>query len=302
MATPNLQLVQPANNTDIGIWDGPVNANMGAIDTALGGLVTLNAAGASGTVALTLAQYGAANLVITGTPASPVTYQTPAGVGRFFFVANASPAGAPAVSFGSASGGGVATIPPGNAATVVIDPINGGRLANTIAAAAGGLPGQVQFNAAGGLAGDAGLTYVAATDTLTVGGALALGGNLAIGGFVTSKLVVQGGSAATQTQTLSFAAASMPIDCSLSNVFSVILSASVSAAPVFSNQIDGQTVNVRLAQDGTGSRTMMWPSNFRWVGGSAGVLSTPAGSVDLLVASYFATSGTWLCSLLKGFA
>jgi hypothetical protein len=301
MATPNLQLVTPPNNSDVGTWDQPVNQNSGTVDAALGSLATLNAQGASGTIALTTAQFTCANLVITGTPAAAVTYQLPAGAGRFFFVDD-NTGGAPLISFASASGGAVATIPKGAATAVVIDPVNGARLGNTVATTAGGVPGEVQINVGGALAGDTGLTYSTATQGLTIGGPLGVGGNLAIGGVMTSKLVMQGGGATTQTLPLTFAASAMAVDCSKSNVFSVILTASLTGAPALSNMVDGQTINVRLQQDTAGARTAVWPSSFRWAGGAAGVLSTTANAVDLLVATYFGASQTWLASLLKGFA
>src|SRR5215472_6959302 len=121
MTTQNLSLQQPANNSLIGTWDTAVNATTAALDKALGSLQTLNATGLTGLQALTLAQYGAANLVVTGAPAGNVTYQLPAGVGRFLFVDNAT-TGSFSVSFASASGGAVVTVPQGDAATIIIDP------------------------------------------------------------------------------------------------------------------------------------------------------------------------------------
>lgn len=37
-----------------------------------------------------------------------------------------------------------------------------------------------------------------------------------------------------------------------------------------------------LVQDGTGSRTVTWPANTKWVGGTAPTLSTGAGKIDWL--------------------
>ncbi len=50
---------------------------------------------------------------------------------------------------------------------------------------------------------------------------------------------------------------------------------------VFSNPTLDQTVLIRLQQDGTGSRTVTWPSNITWPGGSAPTLSTGANKVDI---------------------
>lgn len=42
----------------------------------------------------------------------------------------------------------------------------------------------------------------------------------------------------------------------------------------------GKSFSLELVQDGTGSRTVTWPGNVLWPGGSAPTLSTAAGSVD----------------------
>lgn len=98
-----------------------------------------------------------------------------------------------------------------------------------------------------------------------------------------------------------FSAAAMVVNCALSNVFTTTLTANVTVAPTFSNVKNGQTINWRLKQDGTGSRTMAWPTSFKWPGGTVPTLSTAANAVDLLVVTYFADTGLWLASLVKDF-
>jgi hypothetical protein len=80
------------------------------------------------------------------------------------------------------------------------------------------------------------------------------------------------------------------------------LTANIAVAPTMSSPTDGQTINWFLTQDGTGSRTMIWPSSFKWSGGIVPVLSTTAGSVDLLVATYRSSTGFWYASLAKAFS
>jgi len=298
MTTQNLSLQQPANNSLIGTWDTAVNATTAALDKALGSLQTLNATGLTGLQALTLAQYGAANLVVTGAPAGNITYQLPAGVGRFLFVDNAT-TGSFSVSFASASGGAVVTVPQGDAATIIIDPTNGARFGDTIATGAGGSANQVQINAGGALAGAPGLVYAPSTQGLGIGGPLSVAGSLALSGAVTTPLSVTA-SAVTPTVVLAFATAAMPIDCSKSNMFRVTMLTNLSSPPVLSNMVEGQTINILFQQDGTGNRTVLWPSSFRWAGGAPGVLSTAANATDLLVATYI--NGLWYCGLLTGFA
>lgn len=109
-------------------------------------------------------------------------------------------------------------------------------------------------------------------------------------------------SAATASNAVTFNATTMTLDCSLSNVFATTFTANVTVAPTISNPTDGQTINWFITQDATGSRTMTWPTSFKWAGGSAGVLSTAANSVDLLIATYRSATTSWYCSLSKGFA
>jgi hypothetical protein len=113
-----------------------------------------------------------------------------------------------------------------------------------------------------------------------------------------------GVGAATTPSAVTFSATAMTVNCALSNVFTTTFTANVTVAPTLSNPIDGQTINWFITQDATGSRTITWPTSFKWSGGStfAGVLSTSANAVDLLVATYRSTTSSWYASLSKGFA
>lgn len=69
------------------------------------------------------------------------------------------------------------------------------------------------------------------------------------------------------------------------------------------NAKDGQSGIIRVTQDGTGSRTLAYGSNWRFPGGAAagGVLSTAAGSVDQ-IAYIVGSSGLIYATLSKAFA
>ena len=110
------------------------------------------------------------------------------------------------------------------------------------------------------------------------------------------------GNAQTTPVAVTFSATAMAVDCALSNVFTVTMSGNVTTAPTFSNLKNGQTINWFITQDATGTRTMTWPASFKWPGGSAGVLSTGANDVDLLVATYMSSTGFWYSTLLKDFS
>jgi hypothetical protein len=105
----------------------------------------------------------------------------------------------------------------------------------------------------------------------------------------------------TAPVAVAFNATTMTVDCNLSNVFTTTFTANVTTAPTISNPKDGQTINWFITQDGAGGRTIVWPTTFRWPGGTDGVLSTGANAVDLLVATYRATPGAWYCTLTKNF-
>jgi hypothetical protein len=121
----------------------------------------------------------------------------------------------------------------------------------------------------------------------------AIGGTAPAGGRFTF--------AHTAPVVVTFSATAMAVDCALSNVFTTTFTANVTVAPAFNNPKDGQTINWFITQDATGSRTITWPSSFKWAGGTAGVLTTTASAVDLLVATYRSSTGFWYAALAKDF-
>ena len=74
-------------------------------------------------------------------------------------------------------------------------------------------------------------------------------------------------------------ASSITIDFSLSNHFECTMGHNIAFGnPTTESQ--GQSGTIVLTQDGTGSRTASWGSQFLWAGGTAPTLSTAAGAVD----------------------
>lgn len=108
------------------------------------------------------------------------------------------------------------------------------------------------------------------------------------------------GGAQTTPSTSSGTTGSITVDCSASNVFATTITGAIT--PTFSNPRDGQTINWFITQDGTGGKTVTWPASFKWPGGTAGVLSTAANDVDLVVATYRSATGFWYATLIKDFA
>ena len=74
-------------------------------------------------------------------------------------------------------------------------------------------------------------------------------------------------------------ASSIATDLALSNNFSVTLAGNRTLANP-TNTVAGQSGSIFITQDGTGSRTLAFGANFKFVGGTAPTLSTAAASVD----------------------
>jgi hypothetical protein len=91
------------------------------------------------------------------------------------------------------------------------------------------------------------------------------------------------------------------LDCALSNAFEVTLQSNITLD--YSNQQNGQTINVLLVQDASGGRTVTWATNkWHWPGGSAPTVSSGINDYDMISARY-RTSNSRMCGvLLKDFA
>ena len=94
-------------------------------------------------------------------------------------------------------------------------------------------------------------------------------------------------------------AASIAVDFALGNNFLVTIGGNRTlAAPT--NAVAGQTGQIYVIQDGTGSRTLSYNSVYQFVSGAAPTLSTGAADVDILV--YSTRSATTIdAALLKNF-
>ena len=94
-------------------------------------------------------------------------------------------------------------------------------------------------------------------------------------------------------------ATSIAVDFALGNNFLVTIGGNRTlAAPT--NAVAGQTGQIYVIQDGTGSRTLSYNSVYQFVSGAAPTLSTGASDVDILV--YSARSATTIdAALLKNF-
>ena len=170
--------------------------------------------------------------------------------------------------------------------------------------------------ASSGSAGTGTVTSVAASGSNGVsisGSPITTSGTITIGlGAITPSSISTSGTVATGVLSVAGSAVTTPsspssgttvtINCAASNVFYVgTLGFSVTTLTL-SSPTDGQTINVFFTQDGSGSRTMTWPSSVKWPGGTAQALSTAPNAVDLWVATYRSSTGFWYANLNKAFA
>lgn len=93
------------------------------------------------------------------------------------------------------------------------------------------------------------------------------------------------------------------IDCSLGDYFTLAPTANVTSI-TFSNlpaSGHGASLMIRFTQDST-ARTVVWPSSFKWAGGTPGAVSTGSGAVDLIAITSFDQGTSWRVTLAKAFA
>lgn len=96
-------------------------------------------------------------------------------------------------------------------------------------------------------------------------------------------------------------AATIAVDASLSNVFTVTLGGNRTLGQP-TNPKDGQSITIFITQDGTGSRTLAYHADWLFPGGTDPTLTTTAAAVDVLSAIYNGATTKWYAVLNKAFA
>ena len=96
-------------------------------------------------------------------------------------------------------------------------------------------------------------------------------------------------------------AATIAVDASLSNVFTVTLGGNRTLGQP-TNPKDGQSITIFVTQDGTGSRTLAYHADWLFAGGVDPTLTTTAAAVDVLSAVYNGATTKWYGVLNKAFA
>jgi len=136
---PADQVVDPAYiSTPYPNWSIPVNYDLGALDLALGGLVTISVTGLLVDQTMVLSQYQPMSIVFSGTLSANIKYSLPSSVGGTWAVYN-NTTGAFTLSMGSPTGPTTVVIPAGGPYNVTCNSstgiafVNGYNAANSIA-------------------------------------------------------------------------------------------------------------------------------------------------------------------------
>jgi len=143
-----------------------------------------------------------------------------------------------------------------------------------------------------------GSTAVSLGSTITTATGLSITGNA---GTVTNGAYLNVAQSFTAGQRGAVSAltdgSTITPDFAVANNFSVTLGGNRTLANP-SNQTAGQTGTIVITQDGTGSRTLAYGSNYKFAGGTAPTLTTTANAVDTLV-FYVESASRITCRLIN---
>lgn len=140
-----------------------------------------------------------------------------------------------------------------------------------------------------------GIIDASSTGVVTIAGAQTVQGAKTFSGITTFQ------KQASIARVALTDAATIAVDASLSNVFTVTLAGNRTLGQP-TNPADGQGLTIFITQDGTGSRTLAYHADWLFPGGTDPTLSTAAASVDVLSAVYNGATTKWYATLSKAFA
>lgn len=200
--TTNKNLQQPANGSDVGYWDQPLNNNFTLIDAALGavqqfnvgsvGPVTINVSGGTfvGAYPANTPSYVPLVMYVFGAPTGNITLQLPAGVGGQWIIWNAI-SNSYTLTVKMSGGTASVVIPNSSTRSVYCDQATGIYFSDSQTTVAGS-SGQVIYNSGGSLTSSANLAFDGTTLTaanLASSTNIAAAGNIAASGTVTGNSV-----------------------------------------------------------------------------------------------------------------
>lgn len=250
-------------------------------DFAIAGYTTISLAG--GDVSLT-ANDGTADearsamLELTGTLTGDTGVYLPSGITKSYIVKN-NTSGAFAATVLIDGGTGTA-VPQGGSIIVMTD---GTTVTDAVDTTALGLGTASTLNFGTSVnelipvsSADARYANVSSDETIT--------GNYTFSSSATftAQVIGTGAQAFSSPVSVAVASSAVALDFATGNNFTTILNGNVSIANP-SNVQPGQSGIIYIVQDGTGSRTMSFNSNWKFEGGNAPTLSTGASDVDALI-------------------
>ena len=308
----NLKIELMATGEKSNTWGVVTNTNLGtALEQAIVGKGNPNFA-SDATLTISLTDSNAAQAaralvldVTSGVSLSTTRELVVPTIEKQYIVQN-NTTGGQSITVKTSAGTGV-TVPNGKKAHLYVDGTNVVQMVDYFVSPTLVTP-ELGTPSGGTLTSCTGLPVSTGVSGLGTGVATALGQNVTgSGGIVlatnpTIDRVTVTGNAQTTPVAVAFSATTMAVDCTESNVFTTTFTANVTVAPALNSPQDGQTINWFITQDGTGGRTMTWPTSFKWPLGTNTSLSTTTDAVDLLTATYRSATGFWYATILKAFS
>lgn len=121
--TANIQLFQPTRGSDTGVWDVPVNGNMGILDLILGGVATVSLNNAN--VTLASSQYESKTITFNSTLTGNVIITFPTSFIKSYEIYNiCTGSSAFTVTLQTSAGGQIVCAPPGETVEIWNDGSN----------------------------------------------------------------------------------------------------------------------------------------------------------------------------------
>ena len=256
-------------------------------DFAIAGYTTISLAG--GDVSLTTNDGTAdearsAMLELTGTLTGDTGVYLPSGITKSYIVKNNTSG-----SFNATiliDGGTGTAVPQGGSIIVMTD---GTTVTDAVDTTALGLGTASTLNFGTSVnelipVSSADARYVAVSTDSTITGAKTFTSATTFSAITTftSTVVGTGSQAYSSPVSVAVATSAVVLDFATGNNFTTILNGNVSIANP-SNPQPGQSGIIYIVQDGTGSRTMSFNSNWKFPGGTAPTLSTVAAARDALI-------------------
>ena len=280
--TTRIRLTKQGTGDNDSTWGTVLNDEViDLTDFAIAGYTTISLA--AGDVSLTANdgttdQARSAMLELTGTLSGNTGVYLPSGITKNYMVKNNTSGAFTATVL--INGGTGHAVPQGGTAIVLTDGVTVSPAVDSTGLGYG-TAATLDFGT-----GDANLIPVSSADDryANVSSDETITGNYTFSSSTTftAQVIGTGAQAFSSPVSVAVASSAVSLDFSTGNNFTTILNGNVSIANP-SNLQPGQSGIIYVVQDGTGSRTMSFNSDWKFTGGTAPTLSTAASAVDALI-------------------